>query len=406
MKAIVIDIEGKHVIVLTEKGDFKKINYKSRCRIGDEIELIERNRIFSIPEVWSIYWPAKKIVAAVIIFFLLFGLGGYAIADYMTPMAFVTIDINPSLELTINRYERVLKVETFNDDASILAGVDGIKNMRLEDAVKRILDRAEDKHYLDSDSALIFTVSGTKEGVSQKIETQLRQTAEESVRRLTKPIGIARTESALSLSDPTQPGEKVILGKAKPGIQIIVQSAPIEKHKEASKKNISVGKLLMYESLKDINPEVTLEEVKKSPVSKLIEEIRRDITDKKDNPVPKKQKSSAEEKSKTKSKDQPIIFTPDKELSIPDRANSKAPAVTKPSVINSEKILTEHKNYRKTELKVLDHSRENPGKGGIVHPAGQSDTSTKKSINPDRSNKKIPKSSEEQKEDTFKKTSK
>ena len=40
MKGIILDFDGKYVIVVTHKGDFKRIynNYHG-CQVGDEIEI-------------------------------------------------------------------------------------------------------------------------------------------------------------------------------------------------------------------------------------------------------------------------------------------------------------------------------------------------------------------------------
>lgn len=47
--------------------------------------------------------------------FVLLGGGGYAF--YMAPVAAISIDINPSMEWELNRFDRVVSVTCYNEDA-------------------------------------------------------------------------------------------------------------------------------------------------------------------------------------------------------------------------------------------------------------------------------------------------
>ena len=49
----------------------------------------------------------KLAVAFVCLFFIL-GVGGYAV--YQTPISYISIDVNPSIELSINRFGKVVSV--------------------------------------------------------------------------------------------------------------------------------------------------------------------------------------------------------------------------------------------------------------------------------------------------------
>ena len=40
---------------------------------------------------------------------------------FMTPTAYISIDINPSLELGINRFDRIVSVDGYNEDGDDLA---------------------------------------------------------------------------------------------------------------------------------------------------------------------------------------------------------------------------------------------------------------------------------------------
>jgi len=57
--------------------------------------------------------PARALAAAVACLVLLVvGIGGYQF--YFTPTSVLSIDINPSLELGVNRFDKVVSVHSYN----------------------------------------------------------------------------------------------------------------------------------------------------------------------------------------------------------------------------------------------------------------------------------------------------
>lgn len=92
----------------------------------------------------------KKIgqVVAACLALLLIGWGGHA--AYFTPTAVISIDINPSIELEINRFDRVIAARGFNEDGKALvqsldllfAGYDAaLDRVMQSDAVETCLAR-------------------------------------------------------------------------------------------------------------------------------------------------------------------------------------------------------------------------------------------------------------------------
>lgn len=61
------------------------------------------------------------------------GAGGHHL--YFTPTTVLSIDINPSLEMDINRFDRVIALNGYNDDGVALAEALDVKNMQYDDAV-------------------------------------------------------------------------------------------------------------------------------------------------------------------------------------------------------------------------------------------------------------------------------
>lgn len=58
---------------------------------------------------------------------------------YFTPTTVLSIDINPSLEMDINRFDRVISINGYNDDGVALAEELNVKNRSYSDAVDALM---------------------------------------------------------------------------------------------------------------------------------------------------------------------------------------------------------------------------------------------------------------------------
>ena len=102
--------------------------------------------------------PAWRMPAAVCAALALFVcLGWYY--TVRVPVSYVSIDVNPSVELALNFYDRVVSAAAYNEDGEIvLDGVD-VKGKLYTDAIDTIVDSSAMQPYLTKDSALTFTVA-------------------------------------------------------------------------------------------------------------------------------------------------------------------------------------------------------------------------------------------------------
>ena len=80
--------------------------------------------------------PRRLIPALACLMIALGGMGGL----YFTPTSVISIDVNPSLELSVNRFDRVVGVEGLNEDGRALAGELSLTHRTYADAVERVLD--------------------------------------------------------------------------------------------------------------------------------------------------------------------------------------------------------------------------------------------------------------------------
>lgn len=94
---------------------------------------------------------------------------GFGLVTYNIPVSAVSIDINPSIELGVNGYNRVISAKSFNDDGEKILNSVSVKNMECSEAVDMIVNQSN--QYLNSENTVVVTVeSDSDEKTEQMIE--------------------------------------------------------------------------------------------------------------------------------------------------------------------------------------------------------------------------------------------
>ncbi|HBQ86512.1 MAG TPA: hypothetical protein DD811_08535, partial [Syntrophomonas sp.] len=186
MKYVVMKTGKYHAVVLSCGGEFIKIRNKN-FTVGQEITLPKHN------------YSSMVAVAASFAIVFLFLFSGYRI--YSIPEGYVSIDINPSIQLAANRFNRVIDIQSFNSDGKIVLEQSKVKHKSIEDSIERIIDISVSLGYLSEDNhnVVIDVVSGnnnTVEALQNKTEKykdesiviEIEQTDEEML-QLSKELG-------------------------------------------------------------------------------------------------------------------------------------------------------------------------------------------------------------------------
>lgn len=79
----------------------------------------------------------RPLVTAALCLLLVLGVGGYHL--YTTPTTVLSIDVNPSLEMDINRFDRVVSVSGYNADGVALAERLDVRGARYDEAVDALM---------------------------------------------------------------------------------------------------------------------------------------------------------------------------------------------------------------------------------------------------------------------------
>lgn len=122
-----------------------------RTNVADDASIPTKKKIRVITSLRA------KIALAVCAVLIALGVGSGAYA-YQTPVAYVGIDINPSIELGVNYFDRVVSAEGVNADGQGILSETNVVGMSYEDALASLNDSLTNKGYLTADAAVAVTV--------------------------------------------------------------------------------------------------------------------------------------------------------------------------------------------------------------------------------------------------------
>lgn len=107
--------------------------------------------------------------------FILIVLAAFGWSVYQTPVVAISIDINPSIELKVNCFDRVIGVEGFNEEGDLLAKKINLKNMSYERAVETLLGNEAIATYLSDERFVSITVACNNQDQSEAIRQKLQR---------------------------------------------------------------------------------------------------------------------------------------------------------------------------------------------------------------------------------------
>ena len=156
-KGLVLEINRDKAIVLTYDGEFLEKKFAGKPpQIGSEIDL----------NSFQVNWPAWSKIGIVAIFALIF-IPILVLQLFIYPqmtVAYVTVDINPSIELGLNKYDKVTTVQGLNQEGINLLNKIQIKKLPVDKALEIVTEEAIKERYIniDKENAIIISYSPQK----------------------------------------------------------------------------------------------------------------------------------------------------------------------------------------------------------------------------------------------------
>ena len=174
MNYLVMEVHPAYAVVLDEEGRFLKAA-NLRYQVGDTVrDIVELRRLKEKrPALWKPLSGVAGLAACLCIVFF-----GYYQPNFV-PYGALRIQINPDVELTLSRTDRVLELEGLHADGqSLIAGYDyGGKDR--EDVTEELVERAIGLGYLSDGETVSITVTSSDADWQIREEREAREDLEE-----------------------------------------------------------------------------------------------------------------------------------------------------------------------------------------------------------------------------------
>ena len=198
-----MEVHPAYAVVLDEEGRFLKAA-NLRYQVGDTVrDIVELRRPKEKrPALWKPLSGVAGLAACLCIVFF-----GYYQPNFV-PYGALRIQINPDVELTLSRTDRVLELEGLNADGqSLIAGYDyGGKDR--EDVTEELVERAIDLGYLSGGETVSITVTSADADWQAREEQAAREDLEERYgETIVIQIGPADEEPVTEVVIPVTPPE-------------------------------------------------------------------------------------------------------------------------------------------------------------------------------------------------------
>ncbi|MGB9679732.1 MAG: anti-sigma-I factor RsgI family protein [Thermoanaerobacteraceae bacterium] len=212
MKATVIYKEDNKIYVMTEDGQFKYVKNKQNAQIGDNIYLNSYN--LNYKKIFTAFIAASLIFAIIL-----------TVININIPKvyAYVYVDINPSLQITINKNGKIIDVISLNKDGNTLLKNMHFKGENIETFITKVVKDSENLGYLKDNNTVVITTINIKN--SKTIQNDINK-AIENLKSDIKSINIEVLETDKSQLEQakkinTSPGRLILWEKAqREGINI------------------------------------------------------------------------------------------------------------------------------------------------------------------------------------------
>lgn len=192
----------------------------------------EKNESFPKRRHFSIRHAAAFSCALLAIFA---GITGYTWAR--TPVAYVSIDVNPSIELALNRFDRVVSVTAYNTEGEDILNGLSLNGKKYTEALNLVLSCEDMRTYLTDRAEVVLTVAA-----DQGRERELEQGVKHCAGRMGQGCRNAR--------------------------------ANVEMVSEAHACGLSLGKYNAYQELLKYDSTVTADDCKEMSMAQIREKIR------------------------------------------------------------------------------------------------------------------------------------
>ncbi|NLM58214.1 MAG: anti-sigma factor domain-containing protein [Clostridium sp.] len=277
LKGTVLKLKKNLAIIMTNECRIVSIKRKPGMYEGLELTF-NKNEIINKKSKLAVSIRIAAAVAAIFIIMLVL----YNPFNSSGAYAYIAIDSDASIEFELDKNNKILKINYFNDDANVLLKELDLKNKSVDFAIKEVIKRLNQDESTILISACLKEKSRIKSGVSEKIKPD----------EFNKLMDICKNAVETNVIE---------------NVHLKVVEVPYDYKKLADTNKISIGRSVLYEKAREQGIDFGIEDIKNKSVGETLKKVKIDDdvalqNGKKDKPV----KPAPKPESKESKKDKPI----------------------------------------------------------------------------------------------------
>jgi hypothetical protein len=271
--------------ILSDDGIVTKVKNKNYT-IGQVIEM--KNKKIHITKKLALG------IASAAALFLTTGIGAWA---YTTPYSYVSLDVNPSIEYTLNRFDRVIDVKAVNDDGQVIMDqidISELDNKSIEDAILATVNQiSQDGYFATAVTGSAIVVGGDTTNDNNDVDAVTGSAIDLDTGNATDPV--ISIEGGIVITIANGNGEiseelaneirDLVEDLVSDDVEVEVESVGYERVQKAKELGVTPGKLNLVEKLQasSTDPDsIIIEEWLNKPVKDIMKAIKEN---KKANPL-------------------------------------------------------------------------------------------------------------------------
>ena len=271
-KGSILELNNKQAIVMTDKCEFISIKRLPEMFVGQQLTFKKSD----IKRQTKSYIRYVALIASVFVlaFFSLLYLQLY---NPNAVFAYIDVDINPSLEFTIDNNSEVISIKALNPDAETLLKNLQLKKIPVREAISKVMEASREQGFISNEKSNEVLVSATLE-----------------LNRSSK----TNTENEKALDSILSDIKEITIQVGTENVKPEVLKVPNENRKSAVDNNISMGRYELYKKIKQKNPDITIEKAKSERVSEMLDKAEVKKSNETDKKTTHPSKSMKEKKNK------------------------------------------------------------------------------------------------------------
>jgi hypothetical protein len=187
----------------------------------------------------------KRAIAVACAAVLVCGTSIGAFAYYNTPTSYLSLDINPSVELGVNPFGKVVSAMAYNNDGKTILNGYNVYGLEVKSAINTLVKSAAQNGFVAKDGSTVIAVTSETDDSS----------------------------TAVNLEDAAAQGADAAVKSEGDTATIQKENVAIERRDEARKLGITPGKLNLIQKLQALDPTITVDQYKDAKVKDIMKKF-------------------------------------------------------------------------------------------------------------------------------------